>query len=52
MSAVLFIACDVGYGDEGKLGKKKKKKKGRVEFGTAACSWEELVVSRGKDCAR
>ena len=38
MSAVLFIACDVGYGDEGKRGKKK----GRVEFRTAVCSWERM----------
>ena len=35
---VLFIACDVGYGDEGKRGKKK----GRVEFRTAVCSWERM----------
>ena len=33
MSAVLFIACDVGYGDEGKLGKKKKKKGGELNLG-------------------
>ena len=36
MSAVLFVACDVGYGDEGKHGKK------QVEFRTAACSRERI----------
>ena len=37
MSAVLFVACDVGYGDEGKHGKKRQ-----VEFRTAACSREGI----------
>ena len=48
MSAVLFVACDVGYGDEGKQGKKQAS----LIQDCGLVTGKNLWFSRDKDCSR